>query len=146
MDLKNMRTDIDKAERGVWYPVDSETKILVARYGNKAFQEELKRLTAPYKLAIQKNQLDTDTKERLSIEAIAKHILLGWEGMKTNGTPLPYSIEAAIEILSDPTLNEFRELVLEVSTDAELYRAEAVDDMVGKSQSSTAGHSNGETS
>lgn len=139
MDLNVFKTDTVKTDEGVWCPIDSETDIKIARYGNKVFQRAFQREMKPYKQLIDRGALDDDTADKILVNAIAEGILLDWRGMKKNGEDLPYSRSAAIDILLDKSLRDFRALVVELAQDMQLFRETEIEDAEGKSQSSSAG-------
>ena len=145
MDLNNFATNVELSEEGVWCPVDAVTEIRVARYGNRKFQRLLQKLSAPYKVQMERQMMKDDVAEAVFIEALATAILVDWRGMTENGEPLPYSKENAIAVLSNPKLKDFRDLVVSLSQDAEMFRDEEVSEAKEKSQSGTDGKSSGDS-
>jgi len=145
MDLNVFETDANKSNDGVWCPVDTETEVKIARYGNKNFQRSLQREMAPYKRIINTGAMKDDVADKIMCTALAEGILVDWRGMKYGGEDLPYSIEAAVEILMNPKLRDFRQLVVELSQEMELFREEEVAESEGKSQAGSSGSQTGET-
>lgn len=131
MDLSTFETDQDAAEEGVWCDV-GDSRLKVARYGNKKFQRYLQRLVAPYKQIMQKGQMPEETSEKLMIQALSKHVLLGWENLTVDGESVEYSTANAIEILSNERFKDFREIVVSMSQEADLFRKEEVEEVVEK--------------
>lgn len=134
MDLSTMETNLDKEVEGVWHRVDSETEVLVARYGNPNFEKALQKLlaslpNAPKGTRLNKTQ-DKEYEEGLT-KIIAETILLGWRGMKYNGDVVPYTVEKAVEFLLSPKLKDFREYVLRLAMDAKYYREEEIKETAG---------------
>jgi hypothetical protein len=144
MDLNIFKTDEQKSDEGVWCPVDVKTDIKIGRYGNRTFQRALKREMQPYKRLIDRDALDDETADKVLVNAIAEGLLLDWRGMTRDGEPLPYSREAAIEILSNKQFRDFRQLVVELAQDMQLFREEEVEQNEGKSQSLSDGNLSGE--
>jgi hypothetical protein len=111
-------------EKGVWHEIGDGAKVLVARNNNKNHAEELKRLIAPYRRQIQMNKLPDEVYKKISIEAMAKTILLGWVGFEDdNGKELKYSIEAATDLLT--RLPDFRNVITSFSDEMDAYQQEA---------------------
>ncbi len=134
MDLgKQFATDGVLEEEGVWVDLDTESKIKVARMGNKRYKEAFRRLTAPHKISIRNNNLNDDLAEQLLTQALAEGVLLDWEGMTLKGKPLVYSQKTAIEVLMNPSLKDFRELVVSIASDMESYRQQEQEEVVKNS-------------
>lgn len=143
MDLNLFKTDESKSNEGVWCPVDPTTQIKIARYGNRLFQRALQREMKPYKQMIDKGALDDDTADLLLVTAMAEGILVDWRGMTHGGEPLPYTRAAAIELLLDKKFRDFRELVVNLAQDMQLFREEEIEEDAGNSQSSSDGSVSG---
>lgn len=132
MDLTLFQTDADRSVDGVWCPVDDDTKIKVARLGNKRYQRVLQREMTPYKRLIDKGTVSDDVADKILVTAMAEAILLDWEGMTKHGEPFPYSKQNAVDLLLDPNLKDFRDFVTELSQDIELFRQEEIQEAVEK--------------
>lgn len=145
MDLNSFATNVELSEEGVWCPVDAVTEIRVARYGNRKFQRLLQKLSAPYKVQMERQMMKDEVAESVFIEALATAILVDWRGMTQNGEPLDYTVGNAIAVLSNPKLKDFRDLVVSLSQDAEMFRDEEVAEAKEKSGSGSGGNSNGES-
>jgi len=130
MDLKSNKIDTKRASNGVWVDIDDETSLLLARYRNPAHQAFITKAMQPYLRLQRLGRMDEDVAERIEAEGLAKHVLLGWKGMKDNGVEVPYSEETAIKLLRDPELSWFPELVRELSNDMTFFRAEDLADSV----------------
>lgn len=137
-DLSNIRTDPKKALDGVWMKLDPEgtVKLLIARANNPKFQAFLqekalgKGKVTPRKL---REMISTvsNANSALMTEAIAKFILLGWEGLKEDGNVVEYSVQEAIRVLGDPRYSEFKDIVLEMAQDTEEFREDAIEEVAG---------------
>ena len=135
MDLSNLKTDTALTEDGAWIDIDTTTRIKVARYGNKKFKERLRRLMKPYSRMIDQGTMPDDKADELLVDAMANSILLDWEGLELNGEKVQYSIDQAKAFLSDPELQDFRELVVSLSNDLEAFRQKEIETTVEKSAS-----------
>jgi len=133
MDLSSFESNVEASEDGVWNDLSEDSRIKVARYGNKKFNKLLQAKMSPYKRLIDQNRLDDDISEKILNEAIVGGILLDWEGLTYQGEPLSYSRENAMMVLSDKRLKDFRDYIVTIAQDAELFRAEQIDETVEKS-------------
>lgn len=131
MDLNAFEVDTDLSQEGVWCDI-ADARLKVARYGNKKFQDALKIAMTPYKRLVEQGRLNDDIAEKILIEAIANHVLLGWENLSVNGKHLDYTVDNAIWILSQPEYKDFRELVISMAQEADLFRKEEVKETVEK--------------
>jgi hypothetical protein len=130
MDLIDEAIDPVAVLEGAWKQVDSETKVKVARYGNKNFRKAIKEYTEE---ALKDGaELTQEQKELIATKAIAKAILVGWEGMKKGGKEYQYSYENALAILINPAFEDFREMVIQWSTDKALFREQQLVDLEAK--------------
>jgi hypothetical protein len=121
VDLNLFKTDVSKSSDGVWCPVDVNTGLKIARFGNRTFQRALKREMKPYQRLIDRDALDDETSDKILVTAIVEGILLDWRGMTRDGEPLPYTKSAAIAILLDKSLEDFRKVVLDLYGWARMY-------------------------
>lgn len=123
MDIKKQfGTDKKKEHEGVWIPTGTDSKLLIARVGNKNYMEAFKRLSAPHKVSLRNRNLPPDIAEKIAVEAIAESILLGWEGLTEDGKKIPYSKEQAIRLLT--TYPDFAEQVGQLANDIENFKGE----------------------
>src|SRR5690554_1250966 len=122
MDVKKLKTDTDAEVSGVWVPIDDETELLIARLGNPRYRDAMARKGRPYRTAARNNTLPEDILTKILIEAIAETVLLGWKNFKEDGVELEYSPATAKRLLED--YPDFRDLVVGLAGDAELYRQE----------------------
>lgn len=145
MDLSSLKTDTKLADEGAWVDLDPTTRIKVARYGNRNFRDRLRALMKPYNRMIENGTMDDTKADELLVQAISETVVLDWEGLEMNGEPVTYSAAKAKELLLDPALRDFRELVISLSNELEVFRGEEIEETVGKSQPTSDGVSSGES-
>ena len=136
MDLKELRIDPELADGGVWVDYDGTTKFLIAMWLNRHFSKAVSAMSKRYRHLI--NSQDPEVLDEKFNGIIAKHILLGWQGLTDGGNPLPYSVETAQEILASDTYRPFRRWVIEVANDDSLFSTpldESRGYLLGKSES-----------
>lgn len=124
-DVNNLRANPSKELDGVWVDIPTKDGVLrlrIARIGNPSYQGEIERLTRPLRLQTRLGTVDMATMENITIKAMAKYILLGWEGLDDGDQKnVPYSVEKAEELLRIP---DFNDLVAAYARDAQLFRDE----------------------
>jgi len=137
MDIKQFRTDLDKAKKGVWVDVDPDgsVRVRVARLGNPAYQACLAELMGVTGRRISGSTIrrtqDPELRTRAMKKAMARHVLLDWEGFTSDGEVIPYSQQKAEELLEDPAYQDFYELILQFASDEALFREEAEEEDAG---------------
>ncbi len=127
MDIrKAFATDRQAEQDGVWVALGEGARVKVARFNNPRHRAVLDRLRRPYRsLLMAGRDLPDDVAESMTIEATAETLLLDWDGIEDNGTPLPFSKDNARRLLAD--LPDFRDAVAFLSMQAETFRREALE-------------------
>jgi hypothetical protein len=124
-------TDTALENEGAWVEITSELKIKVAALGNKAHQEAIEKFFKPYKAQKRSNMIDDTLEEELHTKAIAKAILIDWQGMTDRkGKELPYSFENAYFLLSDPAMRRFKNDVIMIAKEAETFKNKELEESV----------------
>lgn len=131
MDLNKIALDDKKVEEGIWVEVDDTTSLLIARIGNKRFNEIMTREQKPLRRAIRNGTVPDSVQEKILVKALAGAVLLDWKGLTIDGVEVEYSKQKCIEILSDKRYKDFREFVVEYAADAEQFREELIEEAVG---------------
>ncbi|MFX4220699.1 MAG: hypothetical protein ACMVO3_06715 [Thalassobaculum sp.] len=147
MDLSRFKTDTALEDEGVWTTIDaaSDAEIRIARIGNRRYRETMAKRLKPYRRALRAGTLDDSVTERLTAEVLAETVLLDWRGLTVDGAPLPYSRETARDLLLDPAYRDFRDLVVELAGELDLYRERDLEDAEKNLATSSAGTSTGAT-
>jgi hypothetical protein len=123
MDIKkSFGTNKEAEQQGVWVDLDETTKLKIARGGNKANRELVKKLLAPHKIALRNDKLPEHIIEDVGCKAMAQTILLDWQGMQEDGKNLPYTPENAERLLKD--YPDFRDQVAQLSGEISLFQIE----------------------
>lgn len=123
MDIrKAFGTRADLENEGVWIDIGDGARIKVARAGNRAHAEVIRRLRRQYQATRRGGKAADDMLERLSVEAMAEAVLLDWQGVEEGGAAVPYSLESAQRMLTD--YKDFRDMVAGFSTDMALFQEE----------------------
>lgn len=132
MDLvKTFGVDKKAAEGGKWFPLAEDGSVKVARLNNAAFKAEAVRLQKPHLAQLRVSRVDNvELLDRITIEATAKTILVDWKDITMNGEVVPYSVEKAIELLTD--YPDFREAISLLAVERENFTPEDIEQLVEK--------------
>lgn len=118
MELTAFKTDENLVSESQWFDYE-DGKLLVAREGNRKYQNELTRLTAGMFMRMRSgamSQEQADKLDRAQKKAAAQFILLDWEGFTKGGKPVKYSPEIGYRAFLDfhslfQTIQEFSQQV-----------------------------------
>ena len=121
MDLyKQYKTDEKKEVEGIWVPLSATARIKVARMGNPRYRDCIKRLSSPYRVAGINDQIPPEVYQQMVREAVAETILVDWEGLTSDGDPVPYTRDKALVFCTD--LKDFYDFVLTAASSMETFR------------------------
>ena len=150
--LSNYKTDPTTSVEGLWFdfeafshtPLESPhpTHICfrIARWDNPKFRAERVAVLEVTRDGIEQNA--GAVMRKANTKAMARAVVVDWCNIENeDGTPLPYSPEAAQTILEDKDYDRIQQFVLECATRAELYRSQAIEAAVGNSVGSSTGTS-----
>lgn len=127
MKFSKFATDKSLETEGAWVDIGDGAQVRVARIGNDKYAKRLETLYKPYRRMQRTNTVPDDLARKLFIDALAHTVLLEWKGFTgEDGTEVPYSASAAIEKLTE--LKDFRELVVEIASEAATYRNEEIEE------------------
>lgn len=125
MKISEFKTDENLEETGVWVDIDGTpdgTQLLVARLYNDNFNDLFDRKTKAHRSRIQRGKFPIAKQREIMRECMAETVLLDWKNLKDDaGKNIPYSRAKATEFLA---LRDFNELVTEIASTMETFRAE----------------------
>jgi len=146
-DITQLATNEKSENEGVWIDFDGGLRLKIARVNNDAhegFMLEQRRKFAKKKRVGASIEIGKEKLHELTVESMAKHILLDWENMRENGgEPIPYSVAEATRMLS--SYKEFYKLVEAEAMDIANFRDEMEAEELGNSGSSADGTDDGVT-
>lgn len=121
-------TNTDLETEGVWQDLGDGGRVKVARLGNPKWQRAYNKLPHGLRNAASSGRLkgaQADEFDKRNARVLAETILLDWDGMEEeDGTPIPYSVEAAEQALFE--LKDFRTAVVQLAGDMANFQAEEV--------------------
>lgn len=149
------RLDPKKARDGVWFsaaamdyrpidaPIAGEVCVRVARWDSPAHRSAKARAYEPHLRDLGRGKMLAEDVDRCEAQAMADAILLDWADLTEDDekTPIPYSRDAAVKLLLDPTAIEFRQFVMDAATIHRGYALDAEARIVGESHGSSNGDS-----
>lgn len=120
--FEKFAVNVDTELNGVWKDFYG-AKVLIARSGNKKFNEAL---SAAYEQNQEELSKGGDAAnalaEKLMLGVLADTLVLGWENMGFKKKILPYSRENVIMLLGQKELHDFRFELLSLADDVENFR------------------------
>lgn len=130
---------------GVWVEILTGVQVKLCAIGNTEYKRAMAKLSAPYKSQIRNDKLPKEIEEDLVIKAIARTVLVDWDGVQdpTTNEVLPYSYENCYNLLKDPRLIDFRNLIMGLATERETYRLQEIEDAEKNLDQSSDGNTSG---
>jgi hypothetical protein len=124
MEISDILSDDSKVENGVWVPYRG-ARVKIASWASKKYKRLKDALEKPYerqrRLGIKNDEMDKIDTDILC-RAMARTIVVGWEDFTHNGKPLPYSENAAYDLLFKSLT--FRNDMAVLAADESAYRLE----------------------
>jgi len=102
-DLMSMAPDKEMSQEGVWVDFFDNARLKIAQRNNPKHQ---RHLTQQYKIHRRKIDLEDENADKLadkiSLEGLAKYVLLDWENMTWNGQEnIPYTPELGFSAMTN---------------------------------------------
>lgn len=125
-------TDKSLETGGVWHDLGAGVRIKVARMGTVEYNATLRRLAQPHKSLARRVMEDSDNLDETDLvifkeieaRAMAKHVLVGWEGFTESDIPdspeVPYSEDKAFSFIQES--DDFRKLLVELAAKASNFK------------------------
>jgi hypothetical protein len=130
--LSSVRSDPDLESKGVWCTFEGSMKFLIARSGNPAYNERLRRLREPLIQNIRARDIDPEKIEAVVRECIAHHVLLDWQNVEDDkGEPIRYTPEVGLKVLADPAYRDVYQFVKNMADNSALFRKAVVEVSLG---------------
>ena len=124
---KRFAVDLEAANDGIWFDIGDGVELKIARSNNKNFKKLAWEKVQKEKIKrVSKNGVFTaEEEDEVLADLVAETVLLDWKGIADdNGEPFEYSKERAKEMLLDPEMVEFAELIDRLASSEENFRKE----------------------
>lgn len=119
---------------------DYQVVFRLARAGgrNTKYENRVESLTKGMERALRNRTLSKDKMTEIMCQALADTVILGWDNvMDEDNSPVPFSPAAAKKILME--LPDLRDVILEEAQKIGNFQAQAVEEDLGNSESTSAG-------
>ena len=140
MDIKKLEITA-KEESGVWFQ-HGDARFLVCSVEKPAYKRLCAAKRRPYRKQILRGTVPDETMDKLATEAMAEHLLIGWEGVTENGKAVPYSKEKATEYLTK--YPKFADLISEFAFDQASFQEEGDAEGIENAKKGSPGNSVGQ--
>lgn len=115
--------DADSFETGVWFTVQGDSRLKIAKAGNVTYQAEYQRLEKSFRKEHGK-ELTPEQQQSLACQSIALGLLKDWENVNLNGQAVDYTPNLGAKYLKrNPKLLSY---VLEKANDLEAWEREDI--------------------
>lgn len=130
--LSKVKVDPKAEIDGVWCEYVLDIRVKIARIGNREYDAAIRSMSKPYTKGFRADRVPDEAMQDIVKKAVAKHIVKDWENIEDDdGSLIPYSPEAALEIFQNDEYRDFYKFVLACGNDAELFRRENMEEAKG---------------
>lgn len=123
-DISKFALDESKVQEGIWVEWEGDISLLLAPMHNERMEQFIRKRTATRTRGYRRRELSDEETERITLEAVATHVLVGWKNLQSGGQDIEYSAEKSLELLSMPGLRHLYRFVILTASDEALFRAE----------------------
>lgn len=137
--IERFKTNREKETDGTWVDIGEGASLKLARIGNPRYEAFLMEQSKPLRTAMRAGNFNDPRLKSVMIKAIARYVLLDWDGLDEDDKPVPYSEQKAIEWMTE--IPDFYRMILDLGQDSTLFKDE---DGEGNSGKSSIGNSDSE--
>lgn len=137
VDLVRDRADPARSAEGVWADIRDFGRVKIRRWNNKEYRDAALKLRGE-KLEELKMLPTADLPDEhtfgVMVQAACEHVIVDWEGIESEGMPVPYTPEVGIETFAEeegPWRDEFN-LIVNAASDRSKYALERIEDNTKK--------------
>ena len=124
------------SDDGIWCDFGG-SRLKIGRAGSVEFLKAQEALERPHRKKLDRGTLGAVKKRELNLRALARAILLDWDGVELDGAAVPYSEEMGVKLLgNDPDTLEF---VMDTALDNDNFQTEREQKIAKKSKLRKAG-------
>lgn len=107
---------------GVWVEFYGGSKLKVASMDSKPYKAKLAKLARQHKLKLDEDNPEYfDLIQAITVQALAEHVLLDWEGIHLEGKQnIPYTVELGVKVLAGSS--KVRSFVEEMAGDYKTFK------------------------
>jgi hypothetical protein len=116
-------TDENLENNGTNFPLGKDSKVLVARAGNRKYSKALTKQVELRRAELDANDEAADAvSDQIMVDVMADTILLGWDKLSFKGVDMPYSLDNAKTLLR---IKDFRKVIAGLSDQMDAYKLKA---------------------
>jgi hypothetical protein len=147
LNLKSSARNAELMKKGRWVDLSEGGEVLVASTGTVNFRTFYNKIQEEYrrpdkgKLRIRGTKIPPETSEILMFETVINTVLLDWRGFENDGEVIPCTLENKRTILNDDQYRWIYNEVVQIATDEDAYRKEALEDDAGNLETASGGTS-----
>lgn len=108
------------AEEGKWFKVGPVAEMKLRRFSSKASKKTRQNLEKPHREQYRGRDLPEDVMEDITNQHIAYAIIADWRGVVKAGKPLPYSKNAALDLMEK--LPDLRTIIINLAVSLDQFR------------------------
>lgn len=113
-------TDENLENNGTLFPLGKDSKVLVARAGNRKYSKALTKAVEQRRVELDAGDDTADAvSDQIMVDVLAETILLGWENLSFKGVEMPYSQDNAKTLLR---IKDFRKVIAGLSDQMDAYK------------------------
>ena len=143
--LKEMGVDKKKAVDGIWVKLDNDegdveveesdigpddAAIKIARADNVKYQRAISKKIQPLIMKRGRKALDPMVRQKAEAESLYETVILDWRNLQYDGKPFPFSLENVIKLWIDVEFSAFKDRIVMLINDEEMFRAEIEEEAV----------------
>lgn len=137
-------TNVKAEIEGIWIHLGPTAALKIARLGNKEAARAWRKIPKAIRVALDEGAIADTQAENFLASYLAEHILKDWKGLSQNGKELPpYDQTIGAKILREK--RRFRDRVMEIAQDDDLFNVEAEQDAKNLLEGSSGGLSTTQT-
>ena len=127
--IEKIKTDVKLEADGKWVDYTLGIRLRIARAGNPAYLEAMRRLTEPMRQEIREKKLTIEDFTEILLKVRAETILLNWENIEDkDGATIPHSPAKVEEFFRDEELKDFYKFVVDVSENSAEYVKQVIEE------------------
>ena len=133
-------TDYKKETEGAWTKLTGDAEVKLCYFTNDKFLRYNQEEAEKWLSANGKEILPDDVSEEIHVRSMSKFVLVDWKNIKgKDNVEIPYSEEAAFELLSNPDMRRFKAAIIRLSQTMSTFKHKREEEDTKNSETSSNG-------
>lgn len=98
MDIKKSFASSPAEQSGVWFS-EGDARFKVASFNSPDYRARLEELMEPHQREVRRKKFSRQARDEVIARAMADHVLVNWENVTDGGKAIPYSRDAALDLM-----------------------------------------------